>query len=273
MSSTACASPCASASPAVERLSQNDIAVFADKVLSQAKARTTPGKSPPAPLLTLEPDYEKIVPRSLFTECDKSLEAQKEYSTFSKTQSCPHNLVEIPSPSRSRAKKQAEAPQSASAAPVAWSMWEEPAPQEDASCQENGTFYDSADEDKATRVTVHATKDQESLEEWLQEQAEMAAMDEHCVECFLEAVSKVSWRDRVRTPIKGTNLYTKFMRPCRREGTSVDVKDSSFKTLGNFLRFLESEGLLYLQPGLTDPVVGQIDLRACKKYCYRPPAF
>merc|ERR1712070_1215826 len=93
-------------------------------------------------------------------------------------------------------------------------------------------------------------------------------MDELVVETFLESVKKVSWRRHVKTPVKGTNLYTKFMRPCRPMGTSVDVKDSSFKSLGFFLQFLESEGLVYLQPGLTDPVVTDINFEACRKYKY-----
>merc|ERR1712046_295950 len=81
-------------------------------------------------------------------------------------------------------------------------------------------------------------------------------------------VKTVSWRPKVRTPIKGTNLYTKFMRPCRPMGTSVDIKDSSFRSLGWFLEFLESEGLVHLQPGLTDPVVTGINYEACRKYKY-----
>merc|ERR1712070_468829 len=95
-------------------------------------------------------------------------------------------------------------------------------------------------------------------------------MDELVVETFLESVKKVSWRRHVKTPVKGTNLYTKFMRPCRPMGTSVDVKDSSFRSLGWFLQFLEAEGLLRLQPGLTDPVVMDINFEACRKYKYDP---
>merc|ERR1712093_371353 len=93
-------------------------------------------------------------------------------------------------------------------------------------------------------------------------------MDKMCVDAFLESVKQCAWRDRVRTPIKGTNLYTKHMRPCRPMGTSVDVKDSSFRNLGTLMRFLEGEGLLLLKPGLTDPVVTEIHFNACRKYKY-----
>lgn len=95
---------------------------------------------------------------------------------------------------------------------------------------------------------------------------EMAAMDERCVQTFLECVKP--YRDRIRTPLKGTILYTKHMRPCRAMGTSVDVKDSSFHCLSNFMNFLQDEGLIRLKPGLTDPVVTEIRLENCKHYTY-----
>lgn len=95
--------------------------------------------------------------------------------------------------------------------------------------------------------------------------AEAAAMDKYCVECFLKCTE-----NRIKTPLKGSNLYTKHMRPCRAPGTSVDVKDSSFYNLGNFLQFLEREGLLRLEPGLTDPVVTRIHYGACRDYIYSP---
>merc|ERR1719230_1059696 len=98
----------------------------------------------------------------------------------------------------------------------------------------------------------------------------MLAMDKRCVETFLESVKYCDWRERVRTPIKGTILYTKVMRPCRPVGTSVDVKDSSFFCLSNFLKFLEDNGLLRLKPGLTDPVVTDIYFDACRAYKYVP---
>lgn len=101
-----------------------------------------------------------------------------------------------------------------------------------------------------------------------EEEAEFAAMDERCVDTFLECVKTCPWRDRIRTPIKGTILYTKHIRPCRACGTSVDVKDSSFRSLGIFLQFLEKEGLLRLKPGLTDPVVTEICYDACRNYKY-----
>merc|ERR1712159_919427 len=83
----------------------------------------------------------------------------------------------------------------------------------------------------------------------LREAEEMAAMDKLCIEAFLTSVKRAAWRAKVRTPIKGTNLYTKHMRPCRPVGTSVDVKDSNFRNLATFLQFLEAEGLLCLKPG------------------------
>jgi len=97
-----------------------------------------------------------------------------------------------------------------------------------------------------------------------EEEAEIAEMDKRCVDIFLLCCNE----SRVRTPVKGTILYTKFMRPLRPAGTSVDVKDSSFHGLGNFLKFLEGEGLLRLKPGETDPVVTEIRRDACRNYRY-----
>jgi hypothetical protein len=120
---------------------------------------------------------------------------------------------------------------------------------------------DEVEQDRAEEDEVARKEEEEA-------KSEMAAMDRRCVETFLESVSYAAWRERVRTPIKGTNLYTKHVRPCRPCGTSVDVKDSSFLSLGNFLRFLEAEGLLRLKPGLTDPLVTEIRFSACSKYQY-----
>jgi hypothetical protein len=60
------------------------------------------------------------------------------------------------------------------------------------------------------------------------------------------------------TPVKGTRIYTMHMRPNRPSGTSLEVKLSSFKTLGCFFRSLESDGLISLKPGEADPLVTAI---------------
>jgi hypothetical protein len=172
----------------------------------------------------------------------------------------PFNIAEIPSPTRNRAKRQQ-------------ALLEAMAQTEVEQQQEAEIFQDVLEE---PAQEFHDVEDKPALEEIdadaeaarLREAEEMALMDEQCVESFLESVKRVSWRGKVRTPIKGSNLYTKFMRPCRPMGTSVDVKDSSFKSLGFFLQFLESEGLVHLQPGLTDPVVTDINFEACRKYKY-----
>eukprot|EP00747_Dinoflagellata_sp_TGD_P212898 gnl/TRDRNA2_/TRDRNA2_85932_c1_seq1.p1 gnl/TRDRNA2_/TRDRNA2_85932_c1~~gnl/TRDRNA2_/TRDRNA2_85932_c1_seq1.p1 ORF type:complete len:604 (-),score=81.74 gnl/TRDRNA2_/TRDRNA2_85932_c1_seq1:326-2137(-) len=124
------------------------------------------------------------------------------------------------------------------------------------------------DDEEAARLKV--IEEGAALLRKMKEKAEIAAMDRLCVETFLESVKRCAWHKRVYTPIKGTNLYTKHMRPCRPVGTSVDVRDSSFGSLGFFLQFLEAEGLLSLEPGLTDPVVAKINFTACRNYQYKP---
>merc|ERR1719253_1140303 len=133
----------------------------------------------------------------------------------------------------------------------------------------NGTL-EPAEKDSELEIDEAAcVKELEEARFRTEEKAARAAMDKLCVETFIESVKKVAWRDRIRTPLKGSNLYTKHIRPSRPRGTSVDVKDSSFRYLGVFLEFLESEGLLRLQPGLTDPVVTDIYFDACRKYMYQ----
>lgn len=128
----------------------------------------------------------------------------------------------------------------------------------------------AAEEEVARKAAeMEAAEEERRKHRQAAEQKAMAAMDEVCVDTFLRCVN-ASWRERVPTPIKGTILYTKRMRPCRPVGTSVDVKDSSFRSLGGFLQFLEGEGLLRLQPGLTDPVVTKICLDVCCDYQYCP---
>lgn len=142
---------------------------------------------------------------------------------------------------------------------------------EEAQRQAEEEARQKAKEDEARRQFEEKQKAMEEVRRKAEKEAaevEMAAMDERCVNTFLECVKPCSWRDRIRTPIKGTILYTKHMRPCRAMGTSVDVKDSSFHCLSNFLKFLEEEGLLRLKPGLTDPVVTDIRTENCKHYTY-----
>mmetsp|Transcript_103473 Transcript_103473/g.183810 ORF Transcript_103473/g.183810 Transcript_103473/m.183810 type:complete len:490 (+) Transcript_103473:69-1538(+) len=80
-------------------------------------------------------------------------------------------------------------------------------------------------------------------------------MDNLLRETFFEAL-KQSAGD-LPTPMKGSNLYTRYMRPCRPTGTSLEVKESSFKSLRGFLEHLEQEGFLSLS-GSSDPVVTKI---------------
>lgn len=124
-------------------------------------------------------------------------------------------------------------------------------------------------EEAAALEEQKAAAEQAALDEKRKEEelAEMAEMDARCVQTFLDCTT-CTWRERTRTPIKGTILYTKHMRPCRPAGTSVDVKDSSFRSLSEFLKFLEGEGLIRLKPGESDPVVTDIFYESCRKYKY-----
>jgi len=171
--------------------------------------------------------------------------AQSQEKNLEKVEIRTFNVCDIPSPTRNRTRKQ---------------LWA------DVELPETETAHEVKDEpeDESAAASVQSAK----LLRESEQKAEMDAMDKLCVDTFLESVKKCAWRERVRTPIKGSNLYTKHIRPARHAGTSVDVKDSSFKNLGSFLEFLQSEGLLCLKHGLRDPVVNVIDFDACRKYKY-----
>lgn len=126
--------------------------------------------------------------------------------------------------------------------------------------------------EEAEAARLEAIKDAERAQRRADAAADRAEMDQVCVETFLECVKPCTWRDNVRTPLKGTNLYTRHMRPARAAGTSVDIKDSSFLNLGAFLKFLQGEGLLCLKEGVSDPVVTKIYHEACRNYEYAQPS-
>jgi hypothetical protein len=200
------------------------------------------------------------------TEIDEALPTVSEEEVL-ESKKCvdapqPFNVADIPSPTRNRAKRQA-----ALLAAATKNKDEEQQPVVEIPAEQPmAEIPVGANEVEKTFISDEQAQWAESRR--LQEAEEMAAMDKICVENFLDSVKKVSWRAKPRTPIKGTNLYTKHMRPCRPVGTSVDVKDSNFRSLGFLLQFLESEGLLSLQPGLSDPVVTRINFEACAKYKY-----
>jgi len=179
-------------------------------------------------------------------------------------------VTEIPSPTRNQAKKHWAAMKMEAQQKMMYEEEEEAQQKMAAISQEElveQNMKESVDEEEEARLKeIEEVKMARKLEE----KAEMEEMDRLCVATFLESVKNYAWRKKVYTPIKGTNLYTKHMRPCRPAGSSVDVKDSTFRNLGNFMQFLEYEGLLHLQPGLTDPVVTSINYNACRRYTYDP---
>lgn len=141
------------------------------------------------------------------------------------------------------------------------------AAEEEAEAEQWRVAVEAAEKEAREKAAEEAAREAARARRKVAEDAAMAEMDERCVETFLDCMT-CAWRERIRTPIKGSNLYTKHIRPCRPAGTSVDVKDSGFRSLGNFLQFLEDEGLLRLKPGLSDPVVTEIRLDACHTYKY-----
>jgi hypothetical protein len=276
-----------SPSPA-KSVSDMELGYYANLALSRAKERSIPMTAPPSmqpshwttdgqdsaiyeqAVLWSTEGQDSVAPCKLnFADCDNTVEAQPDVVSTNITEGdsaapktvdikkdlgepAPFDVTKIPSPTRSRAKKMAQ------------SLW--------ADVEVEAAPVEAPQQKVAENETEEAAAQQKRMQaKWLrefEEKQEMAAMDKLCVETFLESVKKVAWRKRVATPIKGSNLYTKHIRPSRPCGTSVDVKDSSFRNLGSFLQFLESEYLLRLQPGASDPVVTEINFDACRKYKY-----
>jgi len=293
-----------SPSPA-KSLSNTELAYYAHLALSGAKERQTPAKFSSPACVQWPCDHDIEPCRLSFAEGENTFEAQTDAPSTeprpalscivepkeefaededAKLKARPFDVSDIPSPTRNRAKRQQK-------------LWAAAATgEEDASCLSMWDEVQQTSIEGATDEAWQNVADEEAEEQaeqeidafqevapaaffpppeamWLQqveEEAELAAMDKMCVDTFLESVKKCARHERVRTPIKGTNLYTKHIRPCRPAGTSVDVKDSSFKSLACFLKFLEAEGLLVLKPGLTDPVVTEIRFGACRNYTYNP---
>eukprot|EP00931_Biecheleriopsis_adriatica_P094119 TRINITY_DN677_c0_g1_i1.p1 TRINITY_DN677_c0_g1~~TRINITY_DN677_c0_g1_i1.p1 ORF type:complete len:525 (-),score=147.17 TRINITY_DN677_c0_g1_i1:128-1483(-) len=86
--------------------------------------------------------------------------------------------------------------------------------------------------------------------------AEQLPMDKLLRECFLLALA--SHAENLQLPLKGTRLYTHFMRRSRPSDSSLDVKKSSYASLKNFLEQLQSEGLVSLEPEESDPTITEI---------------
>jgi len=206
-----------------------------------------------------------------------------------KTQSCQFDVNEIPSPSRSRAKKQkaiwADADIQETAGQVCAEVAQQKVTEEDAAWPKwlsrapNVAQQQVAEEEAASQNAQEVVEEAEAAPlkktqaKWLREMkamADLAEADRLCVETFLASVKSCASHERVRTPIKGTFLYTRHMIPSRPQGTRVNVKETSFESLGTFLRFLEDEGLLSLKPGLSDPVVCEIHFESCRQYRYNP---
>lgn len=81
-------------------------------------------------------------------------------------------------------------------------------------------------------------------------------MDIALAQCFLQtAKTRVKDKD---LPIAGNALYAQHMRPCRKAGSNLDVKLSTWKRLAAFLVHLEELGYLALKKGEADPVVTKI---------------
>jgi len=168
----------------------------------------------------------------------------------------PFDISEVPSPTRNRAKREQ------------WALVQD----EVEGCTGDAPQAQANEECEQTAAALEEARlrQEKKAKQAAEEMEERLMMDKVCVDTFLESVNTCAWKERVRTPIKGSNLYVKHIRPARASGTSVDVKDSSFMNLGNFLRFLEGEGLLRLKPGVSDPVVTEIRFNICSSYQYVP---
>jgi len=294
-----------SPSPA-KALSDFDLSYYANIAVSQAKARSTPAKdtdstnwgvweddaAPEVAPCQLHFGDDDVVEAAqgdspiIATEAELSVTEVKEVKKEPKIEARPFDVRDIPSPTRNRAKRQqlelfkAEQAAVQDASEVAYVDVQQTTAQGDADitlekyAEQSGLKKDEeVTAPKAADDEEAAAQLKEKQEKWARMDREKAAlreMDKLCIDAFLQSVKQCASREKVRTPIKGSNLYTKHMRPNRPPGTSVKMAHSSFMNLSGFLQFLEAEGLLRLRPGLTDPMVSEINFEACRKWKYDP---
>lgn len=67
-------------------------------------------------------------------------------------------------------------------------------------------------------------------------------VDEYVMEAFLTAL-KISVDDS-DLPLAAADLYSKHMVPCKREGISIDLKNSSYQKMGKFLQSMAKLGII-----------------------------
>lgn len=83
------------------------------------------------------------------------------------------------------------------------------------------------------------------------------AMNRAMEECFLQAAkTRIKNKD---LPLTGNVIYSQHMRPCRRAGTNIDVKSSTYKKLGAFMSHLEEQGWLALKKHSAEPIVTKVE--------------
>lgn len=75
-------------------------------------------------------------------------------------------------------------------------------------------------------------------------------------ECLFQAIkSRLKDKD---LPMSGNALYAQHMRPCRRVGTTIDVKASTFKKLVTFLAHCDEMGWIALKKNAAEPTVTKV---------------
>eukprot|EP01015_Nassula_variabilis_P014183 TRINITY_DN216_c0_g1_i9.p1 TRINITY_DN216_c0_g1~~TRINITY_DN216_c0_g1_i9.p1 ORF type:complete len:521 (-),score=199.64 TRINITY_DN216_c0_g1_i9:26-1588(-) len=67
-------------------------------------------------------------------------------------------------------------------------------------------------------------------------------VDEYLKEAFLTAL-KISVKDK-ELPIEASAFFKDHVLACRREGVSVDIKNSSYKKVGKFLQIMNKQGFI-----------------------------
>jgi len=67
-------------------------------------------------------------------------------------------------------------------------------------------------------------------------------MDEYLIEAFLTSL-KISLNDK-DLPMDAGEFYSNHLRPCKREGVFIDLKNTSYKKISKFLQAMSKLGII-----------------------------
>ncbi|KAJ3165813.1 Eukaryotic translation initiation factor 2D [Irineochytrium annulatum] len=98
-----------------------------------------------------------------------------------------------------------------------------------------------------------------------------AEMDKILESALLTAIKTKLTDDAKSYPITSSILLEKFLEPCREFGTTVDLKQSSFKKLAKFLKSMDKKGYIKLKERNGDMLLMSVNRKHPEVAAFVPP--